>query len=336
MGVLLYYPTINPPTEVLHQALLYWDGIASVVPRDPQVYDAVVGEELRRLEERELYRPLAFTSDTLNVLGLFDGTGPPWHGGHASSLLREELRRLAERSDPPRPTTPPEAVIYRSKLSYPLEQLLEELGLAVPDGWEALSVSREVQSLIIGVLAREFAHHPDVAFFPYTENETAYRNSVRPASPTGALAWEVELGRLLPVPAPGTPIVDVLAFRDRYADERLRLMRAVHRLLGDLRRDYEHPADVFSQLRHELSQALEDYRAAGRGTRTAWVHRSVTVSVALAAAAGGALLLPDLGWLLGTIGGYALNVATREIRPISRARDEHDFSYLHRVHSTLA
>ena len=78
MGVLLYYPTINPPTEVLHQALLYWDGISSVVPRDPQVYDAVVGEELRRLEERELYRPLAFTSDSLDVLGLIDRTGPPW------------------------------------------------------------------------------------------------------------------------------------------------------------------------------------------------------------------------------------------------------------------
>ncbi|MFC8343795.1 hypothetical protein [Streptomyces sp. NPDC057280] len=336
MGVLLYYPTINPPTEVLHQALLYWDGIASVVPRDPQVYDVVVGEELRRLEERELYRPLAFTSDTLNVLGLFDGTGPAWRGGHTWSLLYGELRRLARRVDPPRPTTPPEAVIYPSKLSYPLEQLLLSLGLAVRDGWDALNVSREVQSLIIGVLAREFAHHPDVAFFPYTEDETAYRNGLRPASPTGALAWEVELGRLLPVPAPGTPIADVLAFRDRYADERLRLMRAVHRLLGDLRRDYEHPADVFSQLRHELSQAVEDYRAAGRGSRMAWVHRSVTVSVALAASAGGALLLPDLGWLLGTVGGYALNVATREIRPLSRARDEHDFSYLHRVHSTLA
>lgn len=204
--------------------------------------------------------------------------------------------------------------------------------------WELsaqLSVSKEVQALVVGVLARELAAATDIALFPYTDSEAAYRNSLRPVSPTRSLAWEVELGRLLPVPAPDTPTEDVLAFREKYADERRRLMRALHGMLGDLRRDYEHPADVFAQLRSELSEAVEDYRAARRGSRMAWVHRSVTVSVALAAAAGGALLLPDLGWLLGTIGGYALNVATREIRPLARARDDHDFSYLHRVRSGL-
>lgn len=36
MAVLLYHPTVNPPKEILHQALLYWDGIASVVPRAPE------------------------------------------------------------------------------------------------------------------------------------------------------------------------------------------------------------------------------------------------------------------------------------------------------------
>jgi hypothetical protein len=339
MGVLLYYPTVNPPTEILHQALLYWDGIASVVPRDPQVYEAVVGQELRRLEERQLYRPLAFTEDSLDLLDRYGGGGSSWLTGQASSILVEELRRIAARPDPPRPASPPEAVIYTTKLSYWLERMLLDLRLAERDrreGLAALGVSKEVQTLIIGVLARELAVNPEIAFFPYTDSEIAYRSSLRPASPMRSLAWEMELGQLLPVPAPDTPTADVLDFRERYADERLRLMRALHRLLGDLRRDYEHPADVFAQLRVELSRALEDYRAAGRSSRIAWVHRSVMVSVALAAAAGGALLLPDFGWLLGTIGGYALNVATREIRPLIRARADHDFSYLHRVQSGLS
>ncbi|KUL43489.1 DUF6236 family protein [Streptomyces regalis] len=337
MGVLLYYPTVNPPTEVVHQALLYWDGIASVVPRDPRLYEALVGPELRRLEERELYRPLAFTDESLDVL---DRYGPSPHADQNWSVLTGELRRIAARPDPPVPTSPPEAVLFTSKITYPLKQLLLELGLAtnlVPWSFGAqLSVSKEVQSLVVGVLARELAATTDSALFPYTDSEDAYRNSLRPASPTRCLAWEMELGRLLPVPAPDTPTEDVLAFREKYADERRRLMRALHRMLGDLRRDYEHPADVFAQLRLELSEAVEDYRAARRSSRMAWAHRSVTVSVALAAAAGGALLLPDLGWLLGTIGGYALNVATREIRPLARARDDHDFSYLHRVQSGLA
>ncbi|UUU44072.1 DUF6236 family protein [Streptomyces sp. NBC_00162] len=185
-------------------------------------------------------------------------------------------------------------------------------------------------------MARELAVNPDIALFPYTDSEDAFRRSHRPTSATGHLAWEMELGRLLPVPAPGTPTTDVLVFRERYADERIRLMRALHRMLGDLRRDYEHPADVFAQLRVELSQAVEDYRSARRGSRMAWVHRSVTVSIAIAAAAGGALLMPNVGWLLGAVSGYALNVATREIRPLAQTRDEHDYSYLYRVESGLS
>lgn len=336
MGVLLYYPTVNPPTEILHQALLYWDGIASVVPRHPRAYQAVTSEELRQLEERGLYRPLAFTRDSLNMLRGPGDRRPNWFAGQTSSLLAQELRRIATRSNPPRPARPTEAVLYNSKISNWLRTLLLDLELATSDGYGQLSVSKEVQILIIGVMVRELAVNPDIALFPYTDSEDAFRHSLRPTSTARSLAWEMELGQLLPVPAPGTPTADVLVFRERYADERLRLMRALHRLLGDLRRDYEHPADVFTQLRVELSQAVEDYGAARNGSRMAWVHRSVTASVALAAAAGGALLLPNTGWLLGAVSGYALNVATREIRPLIQARDDHDYSYLHRVKSHLS
>ncbi|MHB9756094.1 hypothetical protein ACYBSK_17095 [Streptomyces sp. BYX5S] len=340
MGVLLYYPTVNPPTEIVHQALLYWDGVASIVPRDPRVYEAVVSRELRQLEERDLYRPLAFTQHSLDVLRGPVDAGASWLGGRSSSLLAAELRRIAARPAPPRPGSRPEAVVYTSKISHWLQDLLLELRLARHYGRSSfmahLAVPKEVQTLIIGVLARELAVRPDMALFPYTDSADAYRHGLRTASSAGSLAWEMELGRLLPAPAPGTPTDAVLAFRDRFADERVRLMRAVHRMLGDLRRDYAHPADVFAQLRAELSEAVEDYRRARRSSRMAWVHRSVTVSVAVAAAAGGALLLPDIGWLLGTVGGYALNVATREIRPLDQVRDGHDFSYLHRVESELS
>lgn len=205
MGVLLYYPTVNPPTEIIHQALLYWDGIASVVPRDPRVYETVASEELRRLEERELYRPLAFTGDSLDALHDPDSSVSPWLAGQASSFLAQELRRIAARADQPPPTSPPEAVIYTSKTTYWLERLLVELGLASGGVLGALAVSKEVQTLIIGVLARELAVNPEIAQFPYTDSEDAFRNALRPTSPIRSVAWEVELGRLLPVPALGTP-----------------------------------------------------------------------------------------------------------------------------------
>ncbi|GAA2786320.1 DUF6236 family protein [Streptomyces showdoensis] len=146
----------------------------------------------------------------------------------------------------------------------------------------------------------------------------------------------MDLGRVLPLPAPGTPLSAVLAFRERHADERHRLLRAVHRLLGELRRDYAHPAEVLGELERELSAAAADYRAAGTALRLAWRTRLITVAVALTGAAGAAASLP--GWATvtaATAGAYAVNVATAPIRPLKTRRDDHDFAYLHHVREDL-
>ncbi|MFF8971275.1 hypothetical protein [Streptomyces sp. NPDC014995] len=57
-------------------------------------------------------------------------------------------------------------------------------------------------------------------------------------------------------------------------------MRAPHRLLGDLRRDHEHPADVLARLRREIDDSVADHRAAAKGSLVAWGERSVVVTVA--------------------------------------------------------
>ncbi|MFI8835899.1 hypothetical protein ACIGPN_33725 [Streptomyces afghaniensis] len=332
MAVLLYYPLVKPPTEILHQALLYWDGIASIVPQERREYDVAVPAELQELQERRLYTPVTFELGDMEELD-----DPEWRRdrGQASRVLLQELRRMAV---PPNrhQLSFPDAYLYGSKMSLWLERELLSLRLARPfrgDYW-SLVVPQEVQQLVIGTLAREIAAGRRVSYIPCTDRVDAHAWALRPAGEDRLPAWELELGKLLPLPVPGTPTADVVAFRERYADERHRLMRAVHRMLGDLRRDYEHPADVLAQLRREIEESVDDYRAAARSSRMAWVDRSVMVTLALAAAAGG-VVQPGLTWVLGAVGGYALNVATREIRPLSRARRDHDFSYLHRVGETL-
>ncbi|MEU3250160.1 DUF6236 family protein [Streptomyces sp. NPDC006997] len=333
LAFLLYYPLVKPPTEVLHQALLYWDGIATVVPRAPSVYEVAVPEELKELQQRQLYVPLTF--DEGSMARLEEPLRPGPYGSPASRALRNQLRRMAARPDRPGLPSPPEAFLYHSKISYWLMNELLSLGLAEPQRHPfVLAVPEEVQRLVIGTLARELAASSRDPYIPYTDRPQAHAYALEGPAENLRPAWELEFSRLLPVPAPSTPTADVLAFRDRHADERQRLMRALHRLLGELRRDYEHPADVLSQLRREIDQSVEDYHAAARSTRMAWVTRSVTVTIALAAAAG-TVVQPGLTWVLGAVGGYALNVCTREVRPLARARDEHDFSYLHRVVSTL-
>ncbi|MEU9125957.1 DUF6236 family protein [Streptomyces sp. NPDC048506] len=338
MAILLYYPRVTPPTEVIHQALLYWDGIATVVG-GRAVYEELGSRELKDLKELGLYTPLLSSPEhTRRLLGLADS------GGNDSfRVLATELRRLATGPDCPGLSSEPDVFLYRPKIGgLRLERLLLSLGLTRPtDPARArIPVPREVLLLITGALAREFAaeagHHYDRAYVPYTDHAPGYELGLRAAAPgRGVPAWEMELGRLLPVPAPDTPTSEVLAFRERYADERVRLMRALHRMLGDLRRDYDQPADVLAQLRRELTQASEDYLAAVRNSRMAWLSRGISVTVSVAAAATGALLTPDANWILGAIGGYALNVATREVRPLTAAHKEHDFSYLHRVEREL-
>lgn len=88
---------------------------------------------------------------------------------------------------------------------------------------------------------------------------------------------------------------------------------------------------MLAHLRAEISEATEDYHRIVRSTRFAWVQRSIMVTVAVTAAAAGSLLAPDLGWVLGTVNGLALNLGTREIRGAGRFGERKDFSYLHRV-----
>ncbi|HEU5023413.1 MAG TPA: hypothetical protein VFV01_00690 [Spirillospora sp.] len=47
-------------------------------------------------------------------------------------------------------------------------------------------------------------------------------------------------------------------------------------------------------------------------------------------------MIPDIGWLMGAVSGYAIDIATREIRPMLAYRPgRDDFSYLHRVQKEL-
>ncbi|MFD5780395.1 DUF6236 family protein [Streptomyces sp. NPDC126933] len=337
MPTLLYYPLVSPPQEILHQALLYWDGIASVVPESRDVYEDAVSDELKDLRDRGLYHPVTLGPQHTRLLG-----GPGHRPrGESYEVLIEELRELAAGAQRPRLSFLDAAFLYRSKVGYLLEDEIVRLGLGQRldgAGRRSMAVPKEVQLLLIGALARELAAETTArAYTPYTDQRFAHETSLRlPALGDGTAAWRVELGRLLPVPAPGTPTSEVLEFRNRYDGERQRLIDATQTMLVDLRRNWEHPADVLQRMRVELTQAHKDYESVTRSSRMAWVSRSISVTVGVAAAAAGALIVPHLGWLAGVAGSIAFNVATREVRPLSQAKKEHPFSYLHHVDRELA
>ncbi|MEU6080450.1 DUF6236 family protein [Streptomyces sp. NPDC047108] len=317
----------------MHQALLYWDGIASLVPWDREVYEEAISEELKRLKERGLYHPIALGTRYRQPLDDLPH----------SEVLSRALRGLAARP-PSSQAFVMDAFLFDLKLPSFLEGEITRLGLGRRlENLESrrgagLAVSRDVRLLVLGTLANEVALATDTrAYTPYTDQRSAHETLLRSMAPGfGVAAWRVELGRLLPMPAPGTPTSEVLAFREKYATERERLMNATQTMLCDLRREWEHPADVLERMRMGLKQAREDYQAATRASRMAWVQRSISVTVGVATAAAGALVVPDLAWAAGIAGSIGFNIATREICPLFRARNEHPFSYLHQVDRELA
>jgi hypothetical protein len=119
MRSMLYYPFVQPPRDVLAQAVLYWDQMGSMVP---SFYETP--NYLRDLEDRGLYQPL-HVDDYVNDVSL-------------DSLAIEVdmlLKQIPEKDlvitpDPLSATTR----LYYGKLPSTLESMLFERGVIRDEG----------------------------------------------------------------------------------------------------------------------------------------------------------------------------------------------------------
>jgi hypothetical protein len=332
---MIYYPTINPPTPVLHQALLYWDHLATVVPRHG--WQDHLDDRMREVLDAGLYVPAKVDLSS----------------GGANARIIQAVDTWAKQ-------TPSDLILGRQdegihtllprKAGIPLARFLldSELGRGDLFG-DPLFVSNAVQTAVISALIREAVvdlKYDEPAydhFHPCTERPPSFNVAYDPRPllaaddaerPRRIPCWKVDIGGLLPVPRHDVLLSDLIAFRERYADERRRLMEGIDLLVGRLGSAHAYPDEVFAAVKRELDAALADLSAAGKARRIDWVRRPVSAVFALASSYAGFKVVPEAGWLLGVISGYAINVATTSVRN-GPAKIDRDVGYLYRVEQQL-
>jgi hypothetical protein len=347
MPGLLYYPKVMPPTEVMYRAALYWDFVATIVPG---IYENILTEEVRRLRDEGLYFPVRIEGPVYDAVlperffveltHLMDTIPLDELIPEPARVSRDQTNRYPLRW----------RAVYRDKLSLIVMHELEDMGLAHRDpGNQTVWVSTAIAELLFAIAIERVTEVARTEFpsglFTCTADERSYWAGHRPIpvrrlperfSRVTVPCWQVDIGGLLPLPAPGTPIQEVIEFRRRYETERIRLITAIGDLQHRLGLWTEDPRDVLAQVGAELIAAEQDLAAAGSATKLKWVRRGMYVFIAMATTmsataattlpVGPDLVLPAVTSTLSVAGGLAVNLATNQIATTEGAQQ---YSYLH-------
>lgn len=321
-----YYPLVHPPRNMLFEAALYWDGITSMVPGGAGQYESyLVGDDLALLKDAGLYRP-TYLSKVLR--------------GHELNEIISDVSQLTA-TMPAGDFDPPTRMdmysrLWSGKVPAVVESYLLAAGLLRPNPENELALLGDPRLLMTlmstsadyasASLQEEFKQF---RFVPATSDAFAHVCATDPlvSHPSGE-SLMLDVGGILPIPAPETPIEHILAFRARYADERTRCMEAVRKLHVELRRNEVHPREVELEMRSEIERSLRDLRRAGQETFRWAAGRTVWITLAVV---GGTVAGGPLGGAIAAATGIAINMATQP----ARVRDER-FSYIHQFETHFA
>ncbi|MET8852850.1 DUF6236 family protein [Amycolatopsis sp. NPDC004625] len=193
-----------------------------------------------------------------------------------------------------------------------------------------LQVSPTVH-LLLGALAARRVSNGSTHWRPHTDvasaHDLALGHGVRD-KPLNS-AWIMELGDMLPVPAPGTPLEEVWQFREKYEEERVRLSDSVDEFMAGISGRGEPDVELLAR---KVEGARRTFQKARDGSRLRWISRSLSAAIALGAGYAGSRVLPDFGWLAGVVSGFVINLGTMSAKP---DHSPIDVAYLHRVDAAV-
>jgi hypothetical protein len=226
---ILYYPTIAIPTagSWIRSALLYWDNIASIVPRSyddmqDQNADARYEPEIQRLYEEGVFSPVnpdLLVRDHYPQARKFEDEVL----AHARRLRRRLGRAKFACTEP----------IFRQKISDMLFSQLEKLALAklpkAPIGEEhfLFYFHPTMAAIYMAILADYLAAAHSALTIPATDDQAAFDIAFGPERADKNLTIGAKLFEILPQPRADVSLAKILAFRQKYRAELLSLREQI-------------------------------------------------------------------------------------------------------------
>lgn len=233
-NTILYYPKIAIPDGAwLRQALLYWDRIGSIIPReiDRAGHDL---QDLHTLYELNVYRsynPEDFIAGDQRLRIEFE----------------QEFIHISKKPSFWRRLPPPEArrfdsTIHIAKITDNLSEYIQSKGLAILrdryDSW--YQFERSSAWLYMALLAKYMADSAEETTIPGTDfglfKDFIFQTEKRNFS---ASCFELTLQDILPVPSQDTPIEKILEFKSKRRDELISFREVIWDIQNELKNSQE-------------------------------------------------------------------------------------------------
>lgn len=233
-NTILYYPKIAIPDGAwLRQALLYWDQIGSIIPRELDLADHSI-QALRTLIELNVYRsynPEDFITGDQRLRMEFE-----------QEFIRISKKPSFWKRLPPLNARRFDSPIHIAKITYEMSEYVQSKGLAILKDQYApwYQFERSAAFLYMSLLAKYMADSAEETTIPGTDfglfKDFIFQTE---KSIFSASCFELTLQDILPVPSQDTPLEEILEFKAKRKDELISFREVIWGIQNELKNSQE-------------------------------------------------------------------------------------------------
>jgi hypothetical protein len=272
---ILYYPTIDvPPSSWLRQALLYWDGISSIVPKDydgnpvnelsPVVQVLIAEGEFNPIHPEELI----FDKGNWEAFKKFENE-------FLEIVLSPEYETFLQENYYGTYKGNPHAKhwsrIHKNKTSSSLSDSLYQKGLAKQDDehqWHLFETNTAL--LYMSLLAKHLAKVQTTSTIIGTDYSIYEElNFKKVSDDVGVPVVSLSLNKLLPVPEDDIPFERILAFKRERKSNLVKFRKIIldHQMQITNAESVEHIKDIVVNFKEDLFLGIEDLEKAMKSSK---------------------------------------------------------------------